>query len=68
MKSSNAMRTALVRTASGNLKIMRYNDYKTNAEFAADLRGNGFKILKVWKGNKQDREVCDWEFLNRKSR
>lgn len=60
------MRTALVRTASGNLKIMRYDDYKTNVEFAADLRYNGFKVLKVWKGNKQDHEVYDWEFLNRK--
>lgn len=66
MKSINTMRTALVRTASGNLKIMRYDDYKTNAEFAADLRCNGFKVLKIWKGNKTDQEVCDWEFLNRK--
>ena len=60
------MRTALVRTSNGNLKIMRFDDYKTNAEFADDHRGNGFKVLKVWKGNKPDQEVYDWEFLNRK--
>lgn len=60
------MRTALVRTDNGSLKIMRYDDYKTNAEFAADLRCNGFKVLKIWKGNKTDHEVYDWEYLNRK--
>lgn len=60
------MRTALVRTESGNLKIMRYDDYKTNNEFANDLRNNGFRVLKVWKGNKLDSEVYDWEFSNRK--
>lgn len=60
------MRTALVRTSNGNLKIMRIDDYKTNAEFADDLRGNGFKVLRVWKGNKTDKEVYDWEFFNRK--
>ena len=60
------MRTALVRDLNGNLKIMRYDDYKTNAEFVDDLRGNGYKVLKVWKGNKKDHDVYDWEFLNRR--
>lgn len=60
------MRTALVRTFNGNLKIMRYDDYRTNVEFAEDLRGNGYKVLKVWKGYKADSEVNEWEFLNRK--
>lgn len=60
------MRTALVRTSNGNLKIMRFDDYKTNAEFADDLRGNGYKVLKVWKGHKSEREVDDWVLFNRK--
>lgn len=60
------MRTALVRMSNGNLKIMRFDDYKTNAEFADDLRGNGYKVLKVWKGHKSEREVDDWVLFNRK--
>lgn len=59
------MRTALVRGNNG-LCIKRYDDYKSNAEFADDLRANGFKVLKVWKGYKSDSEVDEWELLNRK--
>ena len=60
------MRTALIRTERGNLQVKRYDDYKSNAEFAADLRANGFKVLKVWSGYKTDAEVDEWEYLNRK--
>lgn len=59
------MRTALVRSNNG-LSIKRYDDYKSNAEFADDLRANGFKVLKVWSGYKTDAEVDEWEFTNRK--
>ena len=58
--------TALIRTQSGNLSIKRYDDYNTQAEFADDLRANGFKVLKIWNGYKSDAEVDNWEFLNRK--
>lgn len=60
------MMTALVRNENGNLRIMRYDDYRTQKEFAADLRANGFRVLKVWTGTKTDAEICEWEFLNRK--
>ena len=59
------MRTALVRGTNG-LSIKRYDDYKSNAEFADDLRANGFKVLKVWAGYKTNEEVDEWEFLNRR--
>ena len=59
------MRTALVRGSNG-LSIKRYDDYSSNEEFAADLRGNGFKVLKVWASYKSDAEVDQWEFENRK--
>lgn len=59
------MRTALVRGENG-LSIKRYDDYRSNSEFADDLRGNGYKVLKVWASNKSDEEVMNWEFLNRK--
>lgn len=59
------MRTALVRM-NGNLQIKRYDDYKTNAEFAEDLRSNGFRVLKVWARNVSDAEVNEWEYMNRK--
>ena len=59
------MRTALARTENGNLTIKRYDDYKSNADFAADLRANGFKVLKVWAEYKSDAEVDEWELVNR---
>lgn len=60
------MRTALARNMSGNLETIRDDYYTTNAEMAQELRANGFKVLKVWKGNISDKEVEEWEFLNRK--
>jgi len=59
------MRTALVRTENGNLSIKRYDDYRSNAEFAEDLRANGYKVLKIWASYKTDAEVDEWEFINR---
>lgn len=60
------MRTALVRNSEGNLLIKRYDDYRSNSEFADDLRGSGFKVLKIWACYKNDSEVDEWEYLNRK--
>ena len=60
------MKTALVRTQENNLKIIRDDFYKTNDEMARDLRGNGFKVLKVWNSNVSDTDVDNWEFMNRK--
>ena len=60
------MRTALVRTIDGNLKTIRDDYYTSQNEMAEDLRGNGYKVLKIWNGNKTDAEVDSWEFLNRK--
>lgn len=59
------MRTALVRTESGNLKVVRDDYFKSNADFASELRGNGFKVLKVWAKDMSDAEVDEWELLNR---
>ena len=60
------MRTALVRREDGNLHICRYDDYNSQKEFAEDLRGNGYAVLKIWNGYISDAEVDEWEFLNRK--
>lgn len=60
------MKTALIRTQENNLKIIRDDDYRTNDEMAMDLRGNGFKVLKVWSSDVSDIDVENWEFLNRK--
>ena len=62
---NNKVRTALVRGENG-LSIKRYDDYRSNEEFVADLRGNGYKVLKVWASYKSDAEVDNWELLNRK--
>lgn len=61
------IRTALARNSeTKNLKIFRSGDYRTKSEFAQDLRGNGFRVLKIWNENKTDSEVDKWELLNRK--
>lgn len=60
------MRTALIRDNNNNFRVFRYDDYNTNKDMEEDLRGNGFRVLKVWKGNKTDAEVDYWELLNRK--
>ena len=60
------MMTALVRTEAGNLSVKRYDDYRTQKEFAEDLRCNGFKVLKIWNGYKSNAEIDNWEMLNRK--
>ena len=60
-------RTALVRNPETKyLKVFRVDDYGTQSEMAQDLRGNGFRVLKIWNGNKTDSEVDRWELLNRK--
>lgn len=58
--------TALVRKMDGNLKIVRDDWYKNQKDFADDLRGNGYKVLKIWKGYKSDAEVDRWELMNRR--
>lgn len=61
------IRTALARNSkTKNLKIFRSNDYGTQSEMARELRGNGFRVLKIWNGYKTDSEVDHWEWLNRK--
>lgn len=57
--------TALVRY-NGNLKVIRDDFYNTQSEFAEDLRGNGYKVLKIWNGNKSDVFCDEWELLSRK--
>ena len=58
-------RTALVKGPNG-YTVKRYDDYRTNAEFAEDLRGNGYRVLKVWARNVSDAEVNEWHLMNRK--
>ena len=61
------IRTALVRNSrTKNLKIFHNDNYNTQSEMAQDLRGNGFRVLKIWNINKTDSEVDKWELLNRK--
>ena len=60
------MRTALVRTPSGNLRVVRYDDYRTQAEMREDLVGNGYRVLKIWNGYKTDAEIDNWDLLNRR--
>lgn len=60
------IRTALIRRRGGALAVTRDDFYRSNKEYAEDLRGNGYKVLKIWNGYKTNEEVDEWEFLNRK--
>ena len=61
------IRTALVRDCNKNLKIIRDKDfYKNQKEFAEDLRGNGYRVLKIWNANLTDSQCDEWEMFNRK--
>ena len=59
------MRTALVKDNKGNLRIMRYDGFDSNAEVAEDLRDNDYTILKIWKGYKSEKELDEWYLLYR---
>lgn len=64
------MKTALVKTQTDNGKyvtrIVRMDNYMTNYEFERDLRGNGYKVIKVWDGYRTEQEVEEWHNLHRK--
>lgn len=57
--------TALVRRKDGNLRVVRDNDYTRQTDMAADLRGNGYRVLKIWSKPITDTEIDQWEYLNR---
>lgn len=58
--------TALVRKENGNLSVIRDDYFKTQKGFAEELRGNNFRVLKIWSKDVSDEFVFNWEFLNRK--
>lgn len=58
--------TALVRTEAGNLKVIHDDYFTRQADFAEELRANGYRVLKVWNGYKSEADADAWELLNRK--
>ena len=62
------MMTALVRDQSGNLKTMKYDDYSSQKSFSSDLRGNGYRVLKIWNGDTKSSVIEDWEHYHRNPR
>lgn len=57
--------TALVRY-NGNLKVIRDDYFTRQSDFASELRANGYKVLKIWNGNRSTAFCFNWEILNRK--
>ena len=50
--------TALARDIkTKNLKNFRYDDYDSQRQMVEDIKGNGFKVLKIWNGYKTGSEV-----------
>lgn len=59
--------TALVRDKkSGAYTIKRVSGYRSMKDLSKDLRGNGYKVAKIFKGCVNDIEVSDWQLYNRK--
>lgn len=58
--------TALVRDKRGVLSVRHSIDCHSMKEYAQELRGNGFRVLKIFKGYVSDVEVSDWQYYNRK--
>lgn len=57
--------TALVRR--NNVYSIRHDSYcHSMKEYAQELRGNGFKVVKIFVGYVSDIEVSDWQLFNRK--
>ena len=54
------MKTALVRNFDGALTAIRNDYYRTNDEMAQDLRGNGYRVINVWDGDKTNEEIDIW--------
>ena len=59
--------TALVRSKNNGYSVRHASyDYHSMKELAEELRGNGFKVAKIFVGYVSDVEVSDWQYYNRK--
>ena len=63
----DVVRTALVRDFHGNLEVLSSIGFRNQAEFARDLRADGLKVLKVWNGHVDDKDIEYWYRLHRVS-
>ncbi len=57
------MTTAFVRFGS---QTKRFTDDLNQKEFAEELRANGYKVIKMYKGEVDWNIFAEWEFNNRK--
>ena len=62
---ANVLRTALVRDCHGNLEVLNSIGYQSQAEFTKDLRADGLKVLKVWNGHVDEKDIEYWYRLHR---
>jgi hypothetical protein len=58
------MLTAFVKIDGATKRIT--DEGITQKEFAAELRGNGFKVIKIYSRNASWEHFTEWEFNNRK--
>ena len=63
-KGVNSMNTAFYKI-NNQTKRMVDNEL-TQKELAQELRDNGFKVIKIFKGDVDFNTFEKWEFLNRK--
>ena len=66
-KAESTMRTALVYYGDekNSHTIIRRDGYKSQREFEAELRNNGYKVSHSWSGDKTDEYVNEWHLQNR---
>ena len=65
VKKIAKMYTALVRLSLNETYVIRRDGYSSIKEFETDLRGNGYRVLKVWPGYVSDVETEEWLSMNR---
>ena len=63
-KGVNSMNTAFYKINNQTKRIV--DNELTQKELAQELRSNGFKVIKIFKGDVDFNTFEKWEFLNRK--
>ena len=60
------MKVAFVKETQTRTKRITDNSGISNKEFAKDLRGNGFKVIKIFSYDATFEDFNNWEYMNRK--
>lgn len=60
------MKVAFVRENPNRTRRITDDSGISQKEFAAELRGNGFKVVKIFSYDATFEDFCKWEYKNTK--